>query len=163
MRRKPKRTLLEWADYYGLTIEKTDGLSPNVAGYLDPHQDARFIMINRNLPLSEQNFTIAHELSHYVRHHGRCRFPMIALLVKLLGVMSFFKWARNAADGLRRFARGLMEIEANLMAMCRLINCDAMDDIRDYLERHPEKKPLFLFSKCVIAAARIFKFINEKS
>ena len=160
MSRRPKRTLLEWVTYYGLTVERTDGLSPNVAGYLDPHKDARFIMINRNLPLSEQNFTIAHELAHYVRHHGRCRFPMIALLVKSLSLISFFKWARNAADGLRRFVRGLLEMEANLMAMCRLINCDAKDDIQDYLKRHPEKKRLFLFSKCAIAAARFDKFIN---
>ena len=160
MKRRRKRTIFERLEYFGLTTEYADGLPANVCGCLDPHEDPRFIMINRNLPRSEQSFTIAHELAHYTLHHRRCRFPITTLCIMLLSRMSKFQWAKQLANRLRRFVRAFFEIEANLSAICILISCDAMDDLRDYLKHHPEKKLLFLFACFAFVVARIDDFIN---
>ena len=158
--KRPKRTLFERVEYFGLTTEYADDLPDKICGYLDPSKDARFIMINRNHPRSEQNFTIAHELAHYIHHHGKGCFPLIIMLIRMLKAFSSFKWASNSIDRLRQFRSGLMEGEANFIAMCTLIHCDAMDDVNDYLKRHPEKKMLFVFSKTAVFIARIDRFIN---
>ena len=131
-----------------------------MCGYLDPHEDARFIIINRNQPHCEQVFTIAHELAHYLLHHKTRRFPTIAVLIYLVGRMSKSKRATNFSHRIQQFVRKIFELEADLNAMCTLINSDAMDDIKNYLKRHPEKKLLFIFANFAIAVARIDGFIN---
>ncbi|MFA6543173.1 MAG: ImmA/IrrE family metallo-endopeptidase [Limisphaerales bacterium] len=56
------------AAYFGLAIEYIDDPELKVQGFLDRSPEPRFIAIRRGLEPIEEEFTIAHELGHYVLH-----------------------------------------------------------------------------------------------
>src|ERR1700722_6232149 len=73
-------TIQHLADHCQLAIEYVDDLPLEVPGYLDPSPIPRFIAIDRRLSRNEQVFTIAHEIAHFVLHHGKPRrnyYPFI--------------------------------------------------------------------------------------
>lgn len=132
------RTIEDAPGYFGLQIEYRDDLPANNAGYLDAQEEPQYIAVNRNLPHCEQAFTIAHELGHYLKHHNQPRrrfFP---------GVLDRKYQSQRVADVANRTRRSLYfiftkEWEADLYAFCLLFNIGAGNDIKAYLERHPEK------------------------
>jgi IrrE N-terminal-like domain len=159
MNQRPIRTVEDMPGYFGLQIEYRDDLPANNAGYLDPHDEPQYIALNRNLPHCEQAFTIAHELGHYLRHHNQPRrrfFP---------GVLDREYQSERIADLACRTRRTLYliftkEWEADLYAFCLLFNIGAGDDLKAYLERHPEKMRMGIvaFAICFFKAIpRIIK------
>jgi hypothetical protein len=140
-----KRTIEDFADYFGLKIEYRDDLPPSNAGFLDPCDEPQYIAVNSLLPNCEQAFTIAHELGHYVKHHNQPRhrhFPevfdreyqskKIAFVASRIRRFIYFKFNR--------------EWEADLYAFLLLINIGAAKDLSAYVERHPRKAKLYALS-----------------
>lgn len=105
--------------------------------------------MNRSLPHCEQAFTIAHELGHYLNHHRTRRrfFPK---------VLDREYQSQRVASLAYRTQRALYfiftkEWEADLYAFCLLFNLGAGNDIKAFLERHPQKMRM-----CVLASTICF-------
>jgi hypothetical protein len=56
-------SLLDLPKQWNLTLEYLDGMPARLDGYLDHHQDPRFIAVNRALPAPELAYIVARELS----------------------------------------------------------------------------------------------------
>jgi hypothetical protein len=137
-----KRTIQDFAHYFGLKIEYRDDLPPSNAGFLDPRDEPQYIAVNSKLPNCEQTFTIAHELGHYVKHHNQ---PRHRYFPELLDREYQSKTFAFVASRTRRFIyfKFNQEWEADLYAFLLLINIGAGRDLSAYVERHPQKTKLY--------------------
>jgi len=133
----PIRTIFDLAKYYGLSIELLD-LPASNAGYLDPHDDPQYIAVNHNLPHCEQVFTVAHELCHYISDHKKPRrkYPN-----RLLNRQYKSRFTQLAVRDLRYTLNKIMpaELEADMFAMSWLVHFGGGKDLKDFIDRHPEK------------------------
>jgi hypothetical protein len=138
---KKRTTIYELAEFYGLEVRLLD-LPPNVAGYLDPHDE--YIAVNSSLPHCEQIFTIAHELCHYISDHKKPRRKYRNWLLNQ-------KCKSHRARLSIRFLRSVVnkwlpiELEADMLAMAWMVQCGGPKLLVEFLERHPEKKWLCIF------------------
>jgi hypothetical protein len=143
MNPQPIRTIFDLAKYYGLSIELLD-LSASNAGYLDPHDDPQYIAVNRNLPHCEQVFTVAHELCHYISDHKRPRrkYPK-----RFLNRQYKSRFAQLCIRDLRYFLNKILppELEADMFAMSCLVQFGGGTDLKEFIDRHPEKFWLWMF------------------
>jgi hypothetical protein len=134
-----KLTLKQITDHCGLAIEYVDDIPSTVPGYLDESRSPRFIAINHSLSPNEQLFTIAHEIGHFVLHHGKARryyhsfildrHPNNPFLDRFLAI-------------LRRYARihYNRDWEADGYAILLLVGLGETEALATYLEHHPENK-----------------------
>jgi hypothetical protein len=143
MNPQPIRTIFDLAKFYGLSIELLD-LPANNAGYLDPHDDPQYIAVNRNLPHCEQVFTIAHEICHYISDHKRPRrkYPN-----RLLNQQYKSRLAQLFVRDLRYTLNKILpaEREADMFAMSWLVQFGGGKDLKEFIDRHPEKTWLCMF------------------
>jgi hypothetical protein len=65
MKTQPLITPEMVCNYYGLAVERHP-LPVNAAGFLDYETPPKFIAVNSQLPLSEQEVTATHELGHFL-------------------------------------------------------------------------------------------------
>ncbi len=143
MNQQPIRTIFDLAKFYGLNVEFLD-LPASNAGYLDPHDDPRYIAVNRNLPHSEQVFTVAHELCHYISDHKRPRrkYPN-----RLLNQQYQSRRAQLIVNFYRYILNKLLppEREADMFAMSWLVQYGGGNNLREFIDRHPEKLWMCIF------------------
>jgi hypothetical protein len=129
--------------YFGLVIRKEyDCPVPGVCGFLDPSPEPKYIFVNANLPKYEQDFTIAHELGHFLRHRRR-----------LAKKFSFWFCERQwKSPNLQRLSalmrRGVpiicnQELEADIYAFCLLLYVGQAETIIQHLEHHPKRAGWF--------------------
>jgi hypothetical protein len=159
MNQPPIRTISDVADYFGLRIELRDDLPANSGGYLDSHKEPQYIAVNRNLPLCEQIFTIAHEICHYINHHNKPRRKYRNRLLDRQYTSRRAKFlVRCMRQGVNRFLP--IETEADMFAMSWLIYFGTPEDRREFIDRHPEKTWLF-FAVTIDALIRMpFRYIK---
>src|SRR5579871_3549866 len=62
----PPVIIHELAENYGLTVFKATFEDAEIAGYID--FDKKWIVVNKEDSLMRQNFSIAHELGHWIMH-----------------------------------------------------------------------------------------------
>lgn len=143
MNPQPVRTICDLASFYGLSVELLD-LPANNAGYLDPHDDPQYIAVNRNLPQCEQVFTVAHELCHYISDHKRPRrrYPN-----QFLNQQYESRPAKLFVRDVRYLLNKIVppEREADMFAMSWLVQSGDRKNLKEFIDRHPEKSWLFLF------------------
>jgi len=143
MNPKPIHTIFDLANFYGLGIEYLD-LPANNAGYLDPHDDPQYIAVNHNLPHCEQEFTIAHELCHYISDHKRPRrkYPnrWLNQKYKSRNVQFFVNFQRRIVNKILPPER-----EADMFAMSWLVQYGGVKNLIEFNNRHPEKVWLWMF------------------
>jgi Zn-dependent peptidase ImmA (M78 family) len=63
----PPVLILELAETYGLAVFKANFEDDKIAGYID--FDNKRIVVNKEHSLGRQNFSIAHELGHWIMHY----------------------------------------------------------------------------------------------
>lgn len=158
------------AQYFGLGIEFSDELPAGVHGLLDASGDPRFIVVNSNTPLFEQQFTIAHELAHHVLHSPLRQVTPGAWIVNQ-------KWPRLLPRPIERRLRLAMpliidrECQADIWAMCLLLRLGHGDTLQYFLEHHPRRRFWFwlaLFVSLFQAAPAIMRrclafFVGDNS
>jgi hypothetical protein len=144
MNQRLKYTIYDMPGYFGLKIEYRDDLPATNAGYLDPADEPQYIAINRNLPCCEQAFTIGHEICHFLKHHNVSRRNFNS---RLLNSQWKSRRAKTYVRYLRYFTNKLLpiEFEADMYAVSLLFELGAVDDLKDYLQLHPEKTWLALY------------------
>ena len=144
MNLRPKYTIYDMPGYFGLKIEYRDDLPADNAGFLHDADEPLFIAINRSLPRCEQAFTIGHELCHFLKHQNR---PRRNFNIRLLN----HPWESRRAKTYARYVRKILhiflpvEFEADLFAVGMLFELGAMEELKAYLELHPEKIWLCLY------------------
>src|ERR1017187_4421893 len=130
-------TLQHFTDHCSLTVEYVDDLPPTCAGYLDPSTTPRYIAVNSTLPKHEQVFTVAHELAHFVLHHGKARKHYYSFILdrhphdpRLDELLAF----------LRRYARLRFnrDWEADAFAIIMLVGLGQAEVLLKRIELHPE-------------------------
>ena len=139
-------TIHRLAASFGLTIEYLD-LPAKVCGYLDPHDEPRYIAVNRSLPRSEEVFTIAHEIAHHeMRLISILRNKPVPKYSQPKTEQEMqFQLCHIFADEYRRNNRKLSMSESAVdnWAMVWLLIIGATDDLSAYLKSHPEKCRFF--------------------
>lgn len=63
----PPVVIHELAENYGLTVFKANFDDKEIAGYID--FDKKWIVVNKEDAMARQNFSIAHELGHWIMHY----------------------------------------------------------------------------------------------
>jgi len=167
MNQRPKRTIFDLTEYFDLRVELRYDLPANNGGYLDPHDDPKYIAVNRNLPPCEQTFTIAHELAHYLLHHNRQRPRHLVWVPDLVDRHCQSPRVSRITGLLRRctFKLFTIEWEADLYTLFLLFEIGAVDDLQAYVKRHPERTRLFALvsTLCLIKGTpRIIKALLLK-
>ena len=144
MTTQPRYAIYDMPGYFGLKIEYRDDLPADNAGYLDPAYEPQYIAINRNLPRCEQAFTIGHELCHFLKHNNVTRRNFN---VRLLNHQWESRRAKTYARYVRQITHKLLpiEFEADMYAVSMLFELGAVNDLKAYLDLHPEKTWLFLY------------------
>jgi hypothetical protein len=140
----PIRNIFDLTRFYGLSVEFLE-LPASNAGYLDPHDDPQYIAVNRNLPPCEQDFTIAHELCHYISDHKR---PRRRYRNRLLNQRFKSRRLRSYVRYVRYIVYKFLppEIEADMFAMSWMIQYGGRIKLGEFMERHPEKTWLCAFA-----------------
>ena len=134
-----RATLHDVAQYFGLAIEYAGDLPSGFHGCLEPGGDPRFIVINSNQPVFEQEFTIAHELGHHVLHQTPSEKDVGHWIMT-------HRWQSILPAQVRRSLRLAMaliinrECQADIWALCLLISLRQTNTLDAYLRFHPEKK-----------------------
>jgi hypothetical protein len=169
MKHKVKNVLRALSRHLGLKVKFVDYLGDQTHGKLLVRE--RRILINARKPRSEHVFTVLHEIGHYLLHvlnpHRRQipRFFDIHWQNDLLA--GFFSKIRRVLRFVLNRQSG-KEWEADLWALCAFCvlarNFSGKDELKNFLERHPEKLPSFLLVRCAFAyrdvktlAKRIFQ------
>jgi hypothetical protein len=133
------------AEHHGLEIEHVDDLPDKVAGFLQSGSDPRYIFVNARKSPSEQVFTIAHELAHYIMHLDRKPWVIRPWYLKI-------KWKAPLAVRISRTLTRLVrihygpEFQADLWAYVILWQIGARDDLLAITEMYPKKNSLFWLS-----------------
>jgi hypothetical protein len=128
----------------GVHIRYVDSLPDDVTGFLDKEEPPTFIAVKRSCPPSEQVFTMLHELGHLCLHR-RPRPP------HWTRTFLTHVWDNHAmavtTRALRRYVNRNFgpEFEADAFATLFLMYFRCQDDLREYMERHPEKNWRVLF------------------
>lgn len=146
--------LAETAGYFDLLIEYVADLPDNVPGFLQPGPDPRFILVNASKSPSEQAFTIAHEIGHYVMHANR---PIPAFLPWYLNIRwqspSLSKFSSRARRWIRRVFDA--EWQADLWAFILLLQIGAADDVMAIIALYPKKTVMLWHSIAALIFSRI--------
>jgi len=115
-------------------------------------------LINAHKPRCEHVFTLLHEVGHYLIHfknRPRKHHP------RFFDLHWKAEWLALACSKVRRYFRFIFnkqsgkEWEADLWAMCAFVYCakciGRRDELRAFLDRHPEKSKLFLLVAIAVA------------
>ncbi len=145
---RTEQVLNQYAAYFDLKVEYVD-LPDNVSAFLQPGPDPRYIFVSSRKTRSDNAFSIAHELGHYVMHHERPprdirpRYLKIQWTSKLMSKLSrlLSRWVRRKFDA---------EWEADLWAFLFLFYIGATDDVFAFIESYPKKDFLFWCTVCGI-------------
>jgi len=161
VKREARYTIYDVVEHFGLVLELHHDLPDSAAGFLDRSPEPKFIAVNANLPKCEQVFTIAHELGHYVKHPDRS-----ALRYRPWYLDRPWKSPRMIRVSMlaeRYIARWFnIERQADLWALSVLLNIGAVDEMRAWLEHHPEKAAL-VFLVCVVAVLKAIENLVIRS
>jgi len=137
--------LSRFAEYFDLQIEYVDDLPDNVPGFLQPGLDLNYILINANKPRSDQVFTIAHELAHYVMHLNRPPKDFAPWYLKIQWENKWLsKFSRMASRWLR--LKLTPEWQADVWAFIFLFHIGARDDLIAITEMYPKKSGMFWYA-----------------
>jgi len=109
----PCHSIRDLAAYFGLEIEYLDDPEVEVLGFLDPSEEPRYIAVRRGLEPIEEEFTIAHEIGHYLLHPG-----------KRARKLSWPLWSLPLDLKLYQFF-----VRAHRMEVHRTLGCEAQADI----------------------------------
>lgn len=157
---RTEQMLKDSAAYLDLHIEYVAELPDNVCGFLEPGPDPRYVFINARKPHSDQAFTIAHELAHYVLHFDR---PPRNIQPWYLNIqwkserMSKFSQKIN-----RSVRRGCgREFQADLWAFLLLWRIGAADDLIAIAEIYPKKRPLFWLTRAGVICFGMTRIIKS--
>jgi hypothetical protein len=156
---RTEQWLNKFADYFGLQIEYVFDLPDNVAGVLQSGPDPRYIIVNARKSRSEQAFTIAHEMGHYVMHHDRPPWDILPWYMKIQWKSPLMS---KASRTLNRWVRRKFGVEwqADLWAFMLLCLIGARDDLLAINENHPEKSLTFWCTCLGLAYAGIKRRIT---
>ncbi len=136
----PPIVIHELVENYGLTVYKAAFDEKEIAGYID--FDKKWIVVNKEDALVRQNFSIAHELAHWIMHYDAV------------------KCGRNGIRIVYRKPMGgetdPLEIEANAFAAYLLVP-------EEMLQLHKEKSDLELVQLFNVSQSLIgFRRINSR-
>ena len=139
---KTEQILKDLAGYYDLQIEYVTDLPDNLSGFLQPGSDSCHVVVNANKPPSDQVFTIAHELAHYVMHLNR---PPKDFAPGYLKTPWENKWLSKFSRLSNRWIRWKLnpEWQADLWAFIFLLYIGATDDLVAITEMYPKKSGMF--------------------
>jgi hypothetical protein len=168
MKRKTKNILRAMAKLFGLKIVYVSYFPPDVHGKLLPHE--KRILVNAHQPRYEHIFTLLHEMGHYLQHvltprrtfHPRIfdiHWKINCLAKVATRVRRYYRFAFNNTSG--------KEWEADLWAMCafiylaKAIGC--RKELLAFVDRHPEKRNVFLLAACGTAYCRVKTHIQSIS
>ena len=150
MNLKPVFTINEIAAHLGLTIKYCEELPPNAPGHLDQFDPPKYIALDPRQPHCEQVFTFFHEVGHLLLHRRPGpRMWLFRLVNRKWNNHLMAVWMRASRRYYNRnFNR---EVEADAIATVFLFNLRYTGDLREYIERHPEKtwSVLFFMSLCI--------------
>lgn len=153
MKRKTKNILRAMAKHFGLKIVYVSYFPPDIHGQLLPRE--RRILVNAHQPRYEHIFTLLHEMGHYLQH---VLTPRRTFHPRIFDIELKIKFFANVATRVRRYFRFAFnntsgkEWEADLWAMCafihlaRAIGC--REELLAFVNRHPEKRNVFLLAAC---------------
>ncbi len=135
---KPKLTLEDLAAHQRLALEYTAELPPQVAGMLDGRPEPTYIAVNNTQPLFEQHFSIGSALgSYYLPRHNAVRPPWYQSLFNQ-------KWNNHYVRLWMRITRRwhnsyfTQQRRSELFALSMMITLGYEEDLRLYLEKHPD-------------------------
>jgi hypothetical protein len=151
MKHRKKNILRGMAKHLGLKIVFVDYLKDDVQGKLLPRE--RRILLNARKPRIEHFYTVLHEIGHFLLHFKN---PHRKYLPRFLERNWKIEWLIDLCSKTKRVLRLIFakesgqEFEADLMAMCMFIplakTFGCRDELIQFLERHPEKFPVFLLA-----------------
>jgi hypothetical protein len=142
---RTEQILNQFADYFGLQIEYVFDLPDNVAGLLQSGSNPRYIFVNARKSRSEQAFTIAHEMGHYVMHHDRQPWDILPWYLRIRWKSPLMSKVSRTLTRLVKMHYG-PEFQADLWAYVILWHIGASDDLLAITEMYPQKSPLFWLS-----------------
>jgi hypothetical protein len=137
-----------------------DDLPDKVAGFLQSGSDPRYIFVNARKSPSEQVFTIAHELAHYIMHLDRKPWVIRPWYLKIKWQAPLAVRISGRLERLVRLGFG-REWQADLWALAFLWEIGATDDLLAFMDSHPEKSALCWTTGLVMVYVRIKRRIKD--
>ena len=145
---KTEQTLKKYSAHFDLEVRNLNDLPDNVAGFLEPGSDPRHIFVNGRKSPSDQAFTIAHEMGHYVMHLDRLPRYVTPWFLD-------YPWKSElmieAVQMTKNFRQRILnpEREADAWAFVFLWQAGATDDLLTIHEMYPDKRWLMWYSGVV--------------
>lgn len=138
--KSPPVIIHELVENYGLTVFKATFDDKTIAGYID--FDKKWIVVNKEDAMARQNFSIAHELGHWIMHPDQVKADKNDIRIvyrKPMGVET-----------------DPLEIEANAFAAYLLVP-------EEMLKQHQEKSDLELAQLFNVSQSLIgFRRMNSR-
>ena len=136
----PPIIIHELVENYGLTVFRAAFDDKEIAGYID--FDKKWIVVNKEEAVARQNFSIAHELGHWIMHYDEVKADQNNIRIVY----------RKPMGG----ETEPLEIEANAFAAYLLVP-------EEMLKRHQEKSDLELAQLFNVSQSLIgFRRINSR-
>jgi hypothetical protein len=156
MKHQIKNALRGMSKHLGIKVKFVDYFGDDVHGKLLPRE--KRILINARKPRNEHIYTLLHEIGHFLIHFKslpRKHHP------RFFDINWKMEWLANLCSKIRRYFRFVFnkasgkEWEADLWAMCAFIyfakRIGCRDELRVFLDRHPEKSKIFLLAAFGVA------------
>jgi hypothetical protein len=137
----------------GLTLEFPDGAPVRISGFQDG--DTPFFLISADQPDSELIFAILQKIALVPVQSKPLPFPW------LFNRPYANEFAGEVVYRTRRTVRHSLNLEwrTGLWALCAYTQMGCTNELRDFLQRHPEKTKLMLLVWFVILKARLVRFL----
>jgi len=155
MKLRTKNILREMAKHFGLKVKFVSYFGDAVHGKLLPRE--KRILINAHKPRYEHIFTLFHEIGHFFIHFKN---PRRKHYPGFLEIQWNIQWLDDLASKVRRYLRRLFnketgqEWEADLWAMILFLLVSKFtgntDDLRTFLNHHPEKFWIFMLASTTL-------------
>jgi len=138
MEEKHKLSIEDIAAHQKLALVYTDELPPHVTGIVDDRPEPTYIAVNNTQPLFVQHFSIGSALgSYYLPRHNAARPPWYQSLFNRKWNNHYMRlWMRIT----RRWYNGYFNQQrrSELFALSMMITLGYQEDLRLYLEKHPD-------------------------
>jgi hypothetical protein len=137
---KNKYTITDIAQKAGLPIEYLENIPANFEGFLDLHNEPRFIAVNQDLPADEQALFIARQIAFCAQQR---RYNSLVLNRP-------WKWqALDAAP--EELKNKIFLMDAEYRTHWLMLFCSTGDEFRAYIRKSPERFLAHTFTDNIVS------------